>query len=273
MGTVFDQKLGKAYDIWCQSTEGRIVERCLPRLVKTLLEPFPGERILDVGCGSGNHLLTFAKLGLEGSGLDPSAALLEHSKQRLASGCRLHRGEAEDLPFEDNEFDLVSLINTLEFVENPLEALREAGRVASRRVLIVTFNSLSCFGAGARIKGFLGNRLFRAARLFSLMELKSLAESAYGNAPTAWRSVRGPRPLAHSLLNIEGDSASLAKSPFGCILALGVTMKYVVKADAIGIKTKLKEPRLTLVSPTSVGPLKRNRGGNRNEGSVSVRTG
>jgi len=83
MGTIFDKTLGRAYDRWCQSTEGRIIDRTLPHLVTTMLKPFPGERILDVGCGSGNHLLTFGKLGLDGSGIDPSAAMLAQAKQRL----------------------------------------------------------------------------------------------------------------------------------------------------------------------------------------------
>jgi ubiquinone/menaquinone biosynthesis C-methylase UbiE len=270
MGTVFDKNLGKAYDTWCRSAEGRIVDRCLPRLVPILLDPFPGERILDVGCGTGNHLLTFEKLGLEGNGVDPSPTMLAQARERLRSGCRLYQGEAEDLPFEDNEFHLVSLINTLEFVEKPLEALREAGRVASRKVLIMTFNGFSCFGASARIRGLFGDQLFRSARMFSIMELKALIEAAYGNAPMTWRSIRKSSQMPRPPLKSQTDPFTVARSPFGHMLAIGVTMKYVFKTDNLPIKAKFKKPGLGLVHPTTAEPLKRNHGGNRNERSLSL---
>jgi len=270
MGTVFDKKLGRAYDRWCQSAEGRIVDLSLPRLVPTMLDPLPGERILDVGCGSGNHILAFEKLGLEGSGVDPSPAMIEQARERLGVRCRLYRGEAEDLPFEDNEFHLVSLINTLEFVDKPLEALREAGRVASRKVFIITMNGFSCFGVGARIKGLFGDPLFRSARMFSIMELKSLIEAAYGNPPMTWRSIRKAGQMLQPSPKRERDSLIVARSPFGHMLAAGVTMKYIVKTENLPLKAKLKKPGLRLVHPTTAEPLKRNHGGNRDERSLSI---
>ncbi|MFO8088784.1 MAG: class I SAM-dependent methyltransferase [Desulfatiglandaceae bacterium] len=270
MGTIFNNELGKTYDRWCQSAEGQIIDRCLPRLVSTMLDPFPGERILDVGCGSGNHLLTFEKLGLEGTGVDPSPTMLTKARERLGAHCRLHRGEAEDLPFEDNEFHLVSLINTLEFVEQPIEALREAGRVASRKVLIITINGFSCFGAGAKIRGLFGAHLFGSARMFSIMELKALVTAAYGNAPITWRSIRKSSQILHPSLKSNENPFVVARSPFGHMLAVGVTMKYVVKTDNLPLKTKIKKPGLRLVHPTTAEPLKRNHGGNQNERSISV---
>ncbi|HDR15164.1 MAG TPA: class I SAM-dependent methyltransferase [Desulfobacteraceae bacterium] len=270
MGIVFDKTLGRAYDRWCHSGDGRMIDHCLPRLITTMLDPLPGERILDVGCGSGNHLLIFEKLGLDGSGVDPSATMLARARERLAARCRLHQGEAEDLPFEDNEFHLVSLINTLEFVKSPIKALREAGRVASRKVLIVTFNCFSCFGAGAGIRGLFGDPLFRAARMFSIMELKALAAAAYGNAPMTWRSIRKTRQISSLFPKSDVDSFILTRSPFGDMLTVAVTMKYVVKTDNLPIKAKLKEPGLRLVHPRTAEPFKRNSGGTRNEGSLSL---
>jgi SAM-dependent methyltransferase len=210
------------------------------------------------------------KLGLEGSGVDPSATMLAQARERLGAGCRLYRGEAEDLPFEDNEFHLVSLINTLEFVEKPLEALREAGRVASRKVLIVAINGLSCFGARARIKGLLGDPLFRSARMFSIMELKALVEAAYGNPPMTWRSIRESSQKLRSSSKSGRDSFNLARSPFGQMLAVGVTMKYIVKTDNLPLKAKLKKSGLRLAHPTTAEPIKRSHGGDRDERSVSI---
>jgi SAM-dependent methyltransferase len=214
--------------------------------------------------------LTFEKLGLEGSGVDPSATMLTKARERLGAGCRLYRGEAEDLPFEDNEFHLVSLINTLEFVDKPLEALREAGRVASRKVLIVAINGFSCFGARARIKGLFGNNLFGSARMFSIMGLKALVTAAYGNIPITWRSIRKSSQVLHPSLKSDEDAFVVGRSPFGHMLAIGVTMKYVVKTDNLPLKTKIKKPGLSLVHPTTAEPFKRNNGGNQNERSIFV---
>jgi ubiquinone/menaquinone biosynthesis C-methylase UbiE len=270
MGTVFDKKLGESYDAWYQSAHGRTLDLSVTRLIKTLIRPLYGERILDVGCGSGNHLLTFSRLGLDGSGIDPSATMLSQARERLGEGCCLRRAEAEDLPFEDNEFDLVSMINTLEFVENPAEALREAGRVASRRVFIVTINSFSCLGASSKIKGMLGEPLFGSAHTFSILELKELVARAYGSVPITWRSVSRPPQLLRPFSKTDEGSFTITKLPFGHIIGLAATMKYVLRTDNITVKAKVKEPRLRLVRPTTAEPVKQNCRRSENERSLSL---
>ena len=260
MGTVFDKKLGEAYDIWYQSAHDRTLDQGVTRLITTLLEPLSGERILDVGCGSGNHLLTFGRLGLDGSGVDPSAAMLAQARERLGAGCCLRRAEAEELPFEDNEFHLVSLINTLEFVENPFEALREAGRVASRKVFIATMNSFSGFGAAARIRGLFGDPLFGSARPFNILELKRLVSRAYGNVRMDWRSIRTSPRLPRLFSKTAESVFTVARTPFGHTIGLAATMKYVVRTDNIPLRARFKDPRLRLARPTTAEPANQNCG-------------
>lgn len=270
MGKIFDKETGDIYDSWYQSAHGRAADRCITKLVTTLLEPLHGERVLDVGCGSGNHLLTFSRLGLAGSGLDPSSEMLARARKRLGAGCCLKRGEVEDLPFEDNEFHLVTFIHTLEFVEDPLEALREAGRVASRKVLVVTINSLSCSGIWKRIRSLSGDPLFGPARQFSILSLKNLATRAYGDVPTDWRSIHRPSRIQRPLPKTGEAGYSVTKNPFGHTVGLACTMKYVIKTDNMPIKNKLKEPCLRLVRPTTAEPANQNFGGSPNERSMSL---
>ncbi|MSO41727.1 MAG: class I SAM-dependent methyltransferase [Solirubrobacterales bacterium] len=70
----------------------------------------PGERVLDVACGSGTATIPAARRLAEAVGVDFVPALLERGRERAAAE-RLEiefiEGDAEQLPFEDESFDLV----------------------------------------------------------------------------------------------------------------------------------------------------------------------
>jgi protein-L-isoaspartate(D-aspartate) O-methyltransferase len=69
-------------------------------------------KILDIGCGKGFLLYDFLKVipDAEVYGLDISSYALENCKEEIKDNLRL--GNATDLPWEDNSFDLVFSINT-----------------------------------------------------------------------------------------------------------------------------------------------------------------
>jgi SAM-dependent methyltransferase len=69
-----------------------------------------GQRVLDVGCGTGVAAITAARLGARVVGLDLTPALLERAREnaRIAEvDVEWHEGDAEDLPFPDASFDVV----------------------------------------------------------------------------------------------------------------------------------------------------------------------
>ena len=103
---------------------------------------FP-QRVLEVGCGSGIFLEWFMSQGHMVAGLEPSSSSLELARRRLGPKVRLDQGFAENLPYDDNEFDTVALITSLEFVDDPYLALKEACRVARRNVLLGVLNRYS----------------------------------------------------------------------------------------------------------------------------------
>jgi ubiquinone/menaquinone biosynthesis C-methylase UbiE len=74
------------------------------------LDVFPGEKVLDVACGSGNAAISAARRGAEVTGLDYVPALLERAGERAAAE-RMKiawvEGDAEALPFADGSFDVV----------------------------------------------------------------------------------------------------------------------------------------------------------------------
>ena len=65
MGLIFDENSLGFYDAWRRSAQGRVIEGSLEKLFQSLVEPRPGQRVLDVGCGTGNHLLILNRMGLE----------------------------------------------------------------------------------------------------------------------------------------------------------------------------------------------------------------
>ncbi len=89
----------------------------------------PGDRVLDVGCGTGVFLEAVSKLGARPHGLDASRSLLRIARARVPQA-ELRVGDAELLPFDDDGFDAVTGFNSFFFADDMVAALREAGRVA-----------------------------------------------------------------------------------------------------------------------------------------------
>ncbi len=91
-----------------------------------------GQKVLDVGCGKAHLLyeLTQVVSGLEVRGIDISAYALEHSKEEVRN--KLQYGKAQDIPFSDNEFDLVISLTTLHNLKifDLKKAVQEIGRVS-----------------------------------------------------------------------------------------------------------------------------------------------
>ncbi|TCK27456.1 class I SAM-dependent methyltransferase [Pseudonocardia endophytica] len=101
-----------------------------PLFDRVLAGAAPGARLLDVGCGAGDLLAAAAAAGLTVSGVEVDRRPLSLAEQ-AAPGADLRIGDAHELPFADDAFDLVTLVQVLEHVTNPVVALREASRVTA----------------------------------------------------------------------------------------------------------------------------------------------
>jgi ubiquinone/menaquinone biosynthesis C-methylase UbiE len=92
--------------------------------------------VLDVGTGSGVFAEAFARRGLEVTGVDVQEAMLEAARG-CVPGVRFELAPSERLPFRDGAFDLVFLGHVLHEARDPLQSLREAGRVSALRVAVL----------------------------------------------------------------------------------------------------------------------------------------
>lgn len=259
MGLIFDKNTAQIYATWRRSSHGRAIDRSIEHFIPALLDPKPGQRVIDIGCGSGNHLLILNKMGLNVNGIDASPYMIQKAEARLGQSCTLKVGMAESLPYEDNEFDLAVLINSLEFFENPLQALREAGRVANSKVFIGVLNSLSWNGLLRRVQGHLGHPLFNRTRLFNFWQITSLLKKAYGPAPISWECIRIRRPSADGSFPFEPNTRFIKRSPFRFFLGFSVKMTYRFKTDNIPLKIKLKKAGNSLVGVRTLEDLRRSK--------------
>lgn len=98
-----------------------------------------GQKVLDIGCGKAYLLFEIGQSvsGIELAGIDISEYALDNAKEEMKSYLKL--GNAIELPYETNSFDLVLSINTLHNLDLPdLEkALIEIERVSKGNKYIV----------------------------------------------------------------------------------------------------------------------------------------
>jgi SAM-dependent methyltransferase len=95
----------------------------------------PGQPVLDVACGSGNLTIPAARTGARVSGFDLIPELLAVAKARAASeGLEIafDRGSAEELPYADASFDVVTSMFGVMFAARPELAAAELARVTRR---------------------------------------------------------------------------------------------------------------------------------------------
>ncbi len=106
----------------------------------------PGQRVLDLGCGTGVlGRVAAARAGPAGRvvGIDPNPGMLAVAR-RLAPGVHWQRGVAESLPFPEETFDAVVSQFSLMFFEDRAAAVREALRVLAPggRLAIAVWDAL-----------------------------------------------------------------------------------------------------------------------------------
>ena len=109
-------------------------------------------RILDAGCGSGMALRLAADLGASVCGIDASAALLDIARERLPDATFAH-GDLEELPFDDDAFDVVTGFNSFQYAADPVIALQQARRVTrpGGRVFVMTWGEPGGMEAAALV--------------------------------------------------------------------------------------------------------------------------
>jgi len=110
----YAEEYDKWFDVhpWVYQSEVQAVKMLLPQSGKGV----------EIGTGTGRFSIPF---GIT-IGVEPSGAMAEIAKNK---GMTIYNAKAENLPFGDNAFDFVLMVTTICFLEDPLQALKEIGRI------------------------------------------------------------------------------------------------------------------------------------------------
>ena len=143
--TMSEPATQQVYDGWSgfyDATFGRLVHKRQARAVRELRTK-AGDRILDLGVGTGTSLLEYPR-DVEVVGLDLSPGMLAKAQEKVdqhgLTHVQLRQGNALETPFDRHSFDHVIINHTISVVSEPNRLLREAKRVVKPDGRIVVLN-------------------------------------------------------------------------------------------------------------------------------------
>ena len=230
MDKVFEAQEAAEYETWLESGPGLKYISASNALLERILDYRPGWRVLDVGCGLGVHLEYLRERGMLTSGLEAGPVMAKLAGRRLGEKTDISHGDAHDLPYEDNSFDAVIMVNTLELVERRAQALAEAVRVAASRVCVISVNPLSPAYL-SRLLLRKDHALHRGRPMFG-WSLWRLVRDVLGPVPQTWsgafswpKSAAGRRPLG----SLTGVCAA-------------VTPRYMTRPLVVETKSRHRPP-------------------------------
>lgn len=234
--------------------QGKYVACRQEQLIRRLIPPGGYERLLFVGVTTGESLAPFIKPGYSTTALVPAPSLMEAAERKIGPRLECRVGPAEDLPFSDNEFDLVVLLAALEFAREPRRVIDEAIRVCRDRLFIGATNRYAPFFALGNNPSLFPPVLHRQARSFYVGELLSLVNRRLSSVNISWGShIFFPYGMGKNMTAIE-EHIPLMKNPFGAFLGLSFevsyryrTMQDVIVTDHLQFKEKGRKPAQGLV--------------------------
>ena len=128
-----------------------------------MLKTYPPEKgmhVLEVGCGTGLNLRLYQKKECKVYGIDTSGSMVKAAVRKLGEQAEIHLGDASDMKYSDNSFDLVIAMLTLHEMQESVrqKVMGEMVRVMKTRgrLLLVDFHSGSiCFPQGYLYKAII----------------------------------------------------------------------------------------------------------------------
>lgn len=175
---VFD-KIADSYDSWYLTKMGGFVDKVESELAFSMFDIYPGMKVLDVGCGTGNFSIKLAQQGCKVVGIDISDEMLDIARNKaedLGLDIQFYNMDVYQLQFEDGGFDGAFSMAAFEFIDKPRAALDEMMRVVKEKgqVFIGTISGDSKWGELYKSEPIKSNSVFKYACFKTLEDLKQL---------------------------------------------------------------------------------------------------
>lgn len=187
---VSDHPVARQYDRWA-SVYDRLwrhyIDRTLP-VLETWASLQPGERVLDVGCGTGafEERVVAAGGSHELVGVDLSPNMLRQAQAKLAAHPQVtfQQADVHALPFDDDRFDVVVSASTFHYFDKPEHALIEMARVLRPGGRLVILDWCQDFLMCRVMDAVLGVADPAYQRCFTLNEMRTFVQ----RAPLSWQA-------------------------------------------------------------------------------------
>ncbi|MGM0845434.1 MAG: class I SAM-dependent methyltransferase [Bacillota bacterium] len=108
----------RSVNMWTEGSRKEVI----PFMVKHLSS---GNKVADLGCGDGYGSYLLYEKGFDVTGMDLSEKMVHIAKQQEKEGLSFIQGDLSHPPFDKEQFDAVMMINSLEWTEDPLHALKQ----------------------------------------------------------------------------------------------------------------------------------------------------
>ncbi len=161
-----------------------------------------GEKVLEIGCGTGADLLQFAKHGAIATGVDLTEKHIALARERVGNLANVQRADMRHLPFADDSFDYIYSHGVLMCSDEPEKVVREMLPCSSSRRqdqrsclrFLVVFHAVAAFlRYGRGFKLHFENSLapvhvdlYTARKLRRLFGPRSRSKSTSASRSSSW---------------------------------------------------------------------------------------
>jgi len=176
-------------------------------------------RLLDVGSGNGTFLMLMAKLGWEVMGIEPDPIAARYAQ---GQGLEVVVGRLEDIKFEPESFDAITLSHVIEHISDPVHVFKVLSYALKPGGLLVSISPNPC-GILSRIFGTSWRELDPPRHLV-LLGPRALAELScnFGLQPIVWTGNWNADWVARESISLRlcGDAFSYRGQWFPKLLAV-----------------------------------------------------
>lgn len=123
-------KAKEGYNLYAPQYDGKkaFLDSFENNILGRFFQELKGKKVLDVGCGTGRTIGDLKKAGAKVVGVDPSEEMLKIAKKKF-SDIEMIAGEIENLPCENESFDVVVALFVIAHLKTLDKAFREIYRV------------------------------------------------------------------------------------------------------------------------------------------------